>query len=479
VTSAGWRTAEKVAGEARAAIGRELKAKVPPLIETLFRPTGSQTEFDISQWSPEDLEEKRQANQQAVDQCSRGEAIDIGAAQEALRQKKAGLEAAEGARDGLLEAGLEAKPIGELKAEAVEGAKHLGEATDAAQICAQDVDQALQAIEEHGVFETVEVPVAEKPESCTLIAGKPACPFSAAGLKRLQKDLDGEALGDGEAADQHSTKLAELARALRTAKEQLELAREQARQAAEALQGLESPRDEEIERLEKLGEVHEAIDLLKNEVEAAEVKLTEAEASQPDSKVGFHQERLRKGLEMIDARRRYDQALAAQVTFDAEKVEIENRHRRADQIAQALKASGIESKLLAAIVAPLQAKLNEIGKHTGELRITEGLEIELFWAGRWRRWQQLSESCRERLAVAVQHAIASLAGFPILVVDRVDHLDQVGKGALLRALVDVSTNYQAVLALATCQKPDPEAAQLAGVTTWFTEGGTGAARIGE
>jgi hypothetical protein len=81
------------------------------------------------------------------------------------------------------------------------------------------------------------------------------------------------------------------------------------------------------------------------------------------------------------------------------------------------------------------------------------------------------------MAIAVQHAIASLAGFPFLLIDRVDHLDAGGKGELLAALVEVSPNYQAVLALSTCQKAPPVAASLAGVTTWFTEGGNGVARV--
>ena len=161
-----------------------------------------------------------------------------------------------------------------------------------------------------------------------------------------------------------------------------------------------------------------------------------------------------------------------------DECEIANAsHARADKIAQALKADGIEATLLKQLIAPLAAKMNEVGKHTGAIRIGDDLSIEMEFDGKWRRWQQLSESGRERMAACVQHAIASLAGFPVLIIDRVDHLDSEGKRALLRALVDISPQYQAVLALATCQKSDPKPAKTVGVTTWFTEGGMGATKI--
>lgn len=475
----GWRASEANAGTKRAEVKAILNGRQRPVAVRFFSPKGLDKEFDLEKWTPEDLEAKRKVNQDSVDDIRTSEAIDYGARREVLRQKIEQSEVAQGAKDALIEAGRGVDSIEDLiscreplESIAIEARELLEMARNDERIARNERD-GIPTLEA-----SAKAQVVEKPEVCTLIAGRPECPFAAAALKRLQGTLDAQLESASELLEQHTEQVSAAESVIKEAVKVVDMRSEECLQADEELRGVKGAYDEEVERQRQMAEACVTIERLTSEVATAEADVAGAEQGESEqSQVKFHQQRLDVTLEMIDARRRYDAAISTAAAYDDETAKLEKRRDRHDAIAQALKPNGIEQTLLAQILAPFELKLNEIGQRTGELRITEDLEVEMKFLGIWRRWAQLSESGKERMAHAVQHAIAAVAGFPILLIDRMDHLDRDGKTALMNSLVAVSPQYRSVLALATCQTSSPTAAKSAGVTSWVTEGGADAVRI--
>ncbi len=455
VVSNGWRDAERIAGEKRAAKGRERTGLTQPEPQRFFLPSGGKDEVDLNVWTLEKLAETKAAAEGALTKAIAAEGANVGAAEEALRAKTAERERAVDELE-VLEA--QAGATSETMRSVLEDARREQvEANEGVEACRADVDK----IEAAGGLGNQPI---EKPKICPVIAGGPECPMTG---KRL--DTHRRAVSKGAT---------ERRAALSVANSELTLVKTRADTADQAVETAEQTLTAERERHGHIGRVNDRIERLDFEIEDAEKHLAGVkELSEQSGDPDFLRRRIARSVEIIEARKRYEVDVDAALTFEADIAELNEKHRRADAIAQALKPTGIESALLKQLIGPFEAKLAEVGKHLGSIRVTGDLELELEWLGTWRRYQQLSESTRERLAIAVQHAIASLAGFPILIIDRVDHLDAAGKSALLKALVDVSGNYQAVLALATCQKRPPTPAKLAGVATWFTEGGSGIARV--
>lgn len=450
VVRVGWRPAQELAGERRATKGRELSAMIEPIPLHEFRPgtleRGAEP-MDLRRWPMADLERRRTANQQALASAIRGEGLDLGKAEEALRLKQDEQKRTEGERDLLVE-----------QAKAEEGWQDLGMRQGAlthavtelneAQLGFDACDEQRQKLGDEAAI------VVEKPEICPAIPGGFECPATAA---RLAK---------------HCTKLeageADRVESIATADEQLSLADTRLAHAMTKNADAQTLVDAESSRIQSLGRANDRLDAIDGELTTLEATVTEANEQESSStQVAFHQARLDSAIESIEARKRFDEATAALETFEADQATAIEARERAVQIADALKPTGIESTLLADLVGPLQEKLDEVARFIGPMRITTALDIELHWQGRWKRYQQLSESMRERVAMAVQHAIASLASFPMLIIDRIDHLDPAGKAACMQALSHVSPSYQAVLAMATMQSETPTPAKADGVATWF------------
>ena len=415
--------------------------------------------MDLRQWPMADLERRRTANQEALAGAIRGEGLDLGKAQEALRLKQDEQKRIEGERDLLVE-----------QAKVEEGWQALGMRQGALIHAETELNEAqlgFDACDEmrEGLGDEAAV-VIEKPKLCPAIPGGFECPATAAKLTK------------------HRTKLeagqAERAESIATADEQLSLADVRLTHAMTQKADAQTLVDAETSRIQSLGRSNDRLDVIHGELTKLEATVREAQEQESSSdQVAFHQRRLDSTIESIEARKRFDEATAALETFADDRATKQEARERAVRIADALKPTGIESALLADLVGPLQEKLDEVAKIIGPMRITSTLDIELHWDGRWRRFQQLSESMRERVAVAVQHAIASLAGFPILIIDRIDHLDPAGKAACMQALSHVSPSYQSVLAMATMQSETPTPAKAAGVATWYLtgEGQTPVARV--
>ncbi len=105
------------------------------------------------------------------------------------------------------------------------------------------------------------------------------------------------------------------------------------------------------------------------------------------------------------------------------------------------------------------------------MRLRPDAALEMKVGDRWRVRAQLSESLRLRLSLAASHAVARASGAPLLIVDRFDHFDPVGRANVLDGLRRVAKFYAGgVLVLATLQRSDPQPTPFEDVATLILEG---------
>ncbi len=453
VTLQGWRSAETLAGERRAAAKRAVADLTVPEPQHLFRPSTSKPDadsLDLRKCPQTMLAKKREANEAALAEATLGAGMDVGAAAEALRAKRAELVRAEAEHVGLkAQAQAERPAMGQLELKLSGAHDELAEALSGFDACQTARDEVGDPISIAGI---------EKPKVCPAIPGGFECPVTPTRLNKHRTTLKGTQEARAEEIEQ--------------ADDALDLARNRLDHARQRKADAEGALDTEKALVAGLASLGTKLDRLDGQVDELVADHTKAEAQAgSEGQRAFHQSRLDATLETIAARDRYDDQVAALERHETTVADLEEKVYRHDAITQLLKSTGLETQLLAGLIGPLQAKLDEIGVHVGAMRITPALDVELKWGEHWRRFTQLSESQRERMAVGVQHAVAALAGFPILIVDRVDHLDPMGKGACMKALASVAPQYQAVLALATLQSKTPTPAKVDGVTTWHLSAG--------
>lgn len=453
VVRSGWRAAEDLAKERRVTQNRKLADMHEPTPEHLFRHSALETgadPIDLRKASVSALERIRTTNQKTLAEVTRGAGLNVGRAEEAVRTKDQERITLETDSTALM---AEADAVGYVSMAGLKLAESNAKSEVAEAKMARDA--CVESRKKLGKL--IDVGNIQKPNICPAIPGEFECPVTKS---RLEKHRDKLAL-DAE----------NLTADLEIADHEVNQSSQRYGVAAVAYAKAEAAVNHETLRIQSLGRTHDRIETIDRELVELNNKLEKAKSNTATEKeVAFAQRRFDATLETIEARKRLDTETAALETYERDRATVEDARDRCDQIAQALKPTGIETTLLAGLIDPLQKRIDAVAGHLGEMRITSSLDIEMKWNGVWRRYQQLSESTRERMAIAVQHAVASLVGFPILIIDRVDHLDAPGKGACLRALVSVAQNYQAVLALATLQTKKPTKVNLAGVTTWYLTG---------
>ena len=147
---------------------------------------------------------------------------------------------------------------------------------------------------------------------------------------------------------------------------------------------------------------------------------------------------------------------------------------RWDRICQELKPNGVETELAGGARNEFLALLS--GVHglglSGEIHLDEDCGITVLLdddvEDQPRHLLQLSTSQRLAVAVAIQHALCQLEGFPILLVDAVDTF----RGAKLQAFQAwaesvVELYPAAVIGLATLSREPPDAADGPWITLWL------------
>ena len=305
----------------------------------------------------------------------------------------------------------------------------------------------------------------DKPERCPVIAGGPECPMSKTKLTAHRKGLD--------------RRLDELTRLLENEESALPGLEERRGQAVVTKGEAETDVDDKRQREERLEE-------LGGEIEGAETKVTTAEtavrdATEPDGEATASAATLRERLENLrevtEAKRRYDSAAEAAQAAAGTRRDADTERTAWDRAAKLLAPDGLPSRLFAARASELQSYADELPLEA-PIRLTAAAELEAKVGGRWRRRAQLSESWRIRLSIVASHTLARAARFPLLIVDKFDHLDPVGRVTALNSLRGVAPHYPGgVLILSTLNRPDPQPTGLPDVET-FVFGEDGLERIG-
>jgi hypothetical protein len=119
-------------------------------------------------------------------------------------------------------------------------------------------------------------------------------------------------------------------------------------------------------------------------------------------------------------------------------------------VAEALAPTGLPAELLGAALNPLNQRLDESASWANwpTVRIDEHMAIT--FGG--RAYGLLSESEKWRADTMIADAIATLSGLRLLILDRVDVLDQINRMKFMAWLGCVTEDYDTILAFATLAK---------------------------
>jgi len=298
---------------------------------------------------------------------------------------------------------------------------------------------------------------AEKPEHCPVLGVK--CLATQAAIKKALGPIQ-------KAAKEAKAKLGKLkpeqeimVGAVREIEVQIETL---AAQIAEAKR-LSAEHEKDIKRLE---------DLMAS-INSCQQRIDENENAEAVD-VGALDRRIHLNETLLERVRAY---AANKTDWDAEQARAARTredHVTWDAIAQALKPNGIEADLLGLLMPEFLSLANEIAVETGvgQVLLTDDLEIQVLRpSGRTMLAPQLSRSARLRLGYGIQHAIARLVGFPMLIVDELDVFNPKVLPGVLTTLLKVAKGYPAgILGFATLKVDQPVRPQSDEVAMYWLSG---------
>jgi hypothetical protein len=443
VIAEGWRVAEDTAArrraDAKAAI-KELGTKPAPVAR--YTPPWSEDAVDLSRLSEAGMEERLAAYRSTMAKAREKSATSRGALEATLQA----LESQHRAATEELEPLAENPPdIGALRAEYMDQDARHSERVIAradARNARDDAAAVVAALGEGSI---------ERPDPCPVIPGQPKCPMTPTKLKAHREKIVEQRVANID-------RLNEAQAVLDAAELDLAAAATAKGDASAALEAAEGVRD-------RMTALEADVSRLDGEIESKAKLLADAEL-EPVADSDFLEKRIERGEHMIRAKRQYDTDLASASTYDETLGRLTGGRDRWDAMAQALKPDQIEAEFTGRMVAPMREAIERFGKRFGGMRLDDEYNVEWQWRGRWRRYQQLSESGRLRIGWAVQYAFARLTRFPVLVIDQIDHLDAAGKQQIIETLRDVSGEFHAVIGLATSPRGTPKRTPYADVTTW-------------
>lgn len=451
VQTTGWRPAQQTAERRRA----DEKARIKGLGEKaapdpMFRPPWRKEPLDLRSFGVEDVEGRLKVLRDSLASQQVDTAHDRGAIEGRLKgleeeQENVRREVEQLEEQGPVDVGEREKRV------------RLDQNTvDLAQQAQREAVDEINALEkEAGVAHHLDQ--LTRPDPCPVIPGGPKCPMTPAKLKAHEA-----ALKDRDELIGH--KLSAARDRVSSANERLKVDEAMLQDSRDKLAAETSRRDALTSRATRLDSIEDAIE--RASAELADIPDEPA----PDDGL-FTRERVSQGEKTLAAKRAFDQAHEQAASYDSKKTRYEADRDRWDRVAQALKPEEVEAVFTERTLGPVRESLEKFGKKFGGIRLTSECSVELYWEGRWRRWQQLSESGRLRIGYAVQYAFARACGFPLLVIDQIDHLDREGKWALLETLRDVSPEFASVLGLATLQRKSTTPAPFQSVATYVLTGG--------
>jgi hypothetical protein len=451
VISTGWRKAQETAEKRRAEAKAGLKAlgtRSEP--DYRFQPPWREEPLDLRSFDVSDVEGRLTIVREQLAKHQAGAARDLGAIEGQLKAKEAQQEDLR--REVEL---LEADPdvdIGRRE----ENHRLAQEGLKQAERAVRDQVDAIVALEkEAGV--SVHQDQLSRPDPCPVIPGGPKCPMTP-------KKLEAHAAALKDRVELIGHKLDAARDSLGNANELVKVKESQLRTANEQLQAATHRRD-------RITGHTAALSTLEDEIERLCKELADAKDAPDPGDGAFLRNRVSQGEQTLEAKQRFDLEMGLASTHDERTKTYQADVGRWDRVAQALKPDQVEAVFTERAAGTVRESLERFGKRFGGIRLTSEMAVELYWEGRWRRYQQLSESGRLRIGYAVQYAFAVACGFPLLVLDQIDHLDQDGKWALLETLRDISPEFSSVLGLATLQREAPSAAPFENVATYYLHDG--------
>ncbi|MBC7340919.1 MAG: hypothetical protein H5U02_00435 [Clostridia bacterium] len=247
----------------------------------------------------------------------------------------------------------------------------------------------------------------------------------------------------------------ELSRQWEAVKERLEEARRQAESARSAEALLEAK---------------------KKELAAEEVRLR---AFSSEEREQAAQEQIEVDRQLAEAR----EALAAWREWDAwqarleglkkQSVELEREAGLYEALVKAFGPDGIREAMLAEKLGPIEERINARLRQLvqGRFVIRIGADgIKVIEDGQEVKIDLLSRSERMRVGVAMQDALASLAGLGVMVIDDAEQLDPANRMALTNMLMGL--NHETIIVLAARGEVDPADPGIPGLAVWVVEDGS-------
>ena len=449
----GFRYAEVQAVEARKRAKRDRDAlaleppAIPDVAPEILQGLESHTLDDFQQR----LEEVRQLHTAAV----AAEASSVATIEGRLAEAQAAQKAAEDA---------------EYEKADREAASVLKAATAAATDATKRLETANAAVTEASAaakaLEAPEAPQAdfERPTTCPAVKFEMKCPVKTETfLKRRPAAPAGK---DREKASQSAQK------ALKAALAEQQAATQDMQAARDAVQHAETRVESERNRQAREDAQVEAINAARARTQEIEGELLEArklEANSEGQSAAELADRVDRGVELVRLKADFDTARAAHERAVAAKAELDAAVERWDEIAQALKPDGIESKMGGGARQRFVELIDQAAELTGGITLTEGFEMECREHG--LHPLQLSTSQRLAVGIAIQHAMAQLVDFPILCCDAIDLFDPDQRAAWARFAQTVSPGYAgAVLGLATLGLETPAPPPPGFETFWLRDG---------
>lgn len=436
--SKGFRDAEKAAVALRQQKHRELHG-LPEVQVAPRRILVGREERDLEGVALETFEKLLRDYRVERDRILRESGADVGAA----RQR---VEALESAEQALAETAYDGS-VRDLGAIRVDRTK----AHEAVRVASENESEAGTRIAELDAEiaraqALVEVAEIEKPTICPAIPGEFSCPATSAKLEAHAKKLRERAATAAQA-------LAETERLMQGAREALGAAIQQREAAEAAVKRLaDEYRSAEAEIARRERDERE-LARIRTELKAARAALAEAEATaSAGSGTAFIDGRIGSVEKVVTAKKAWE-AYKADTTKDRRE-QLTQEHRAADALVKTLEPGGVEADLVREALVPVRERLATTGKMLGEVTIDDDLVVRAVVDGKRRRYEQLSRSQQLRLGIAMQDAIASASGLPVLLVDELDVFKGGARGAVLGVLRCLVGNpYGSVIGFATETAP--------------------------
>jgi len=441
----GFRAAEKIAVEQRQKAGRHLEGGRPKPQQIV---TIGEREIDLEKISEATVEEQIRNLRVGRDNAIRGGAEALGGARRMLAELKPQVEE------------LETK-ITTYDQDAHDDPAPLIEQKTGLEVQVAEKEEVIEHLSEQIAAEEAVANTAtslKKPETCEAF-GVP-CLATQAAIKKALAPIRQRAAEAKQTIDLMVPERARLTTEVDVARSTIERLESTVADLVEGRNGAE--RDRATLR-ELLGKVRNCEKVIEENEGAEEVSVPELD------------QRIELNRQLLQAVRDYS---SAKESWEAEQEQVavhREDHEAWDKIAQALKPSGIEAGLLAVLLPEFADLVNHVTTLTGIGTVSFTSDLDLLIerpSGKTMRVPQLSRSALLRLGIGIQHAIATLCRFPMLIVDELDVFNPKVQSEVMPALLQRAESYPGgILGLATLRTDAPKKPPIDNVAVWWLKDG--------